>query len=58
MEDRALSQSTKKNNSHIIYLDSHLVTFWPNSTQQIPLSYSQELQSIHATANFEKADIL
>ena len=46
-----------KKNSHTIYLDSHLVTFWPNSTQQVPLSYSQELQSIHATVDFEKSYI-
>ena len=55
MEDR-VSHKVQKN-SHTIYLDSHLVTFWPNSMQQVPLSYSQELQSIHATVDFEKSYI-
>ena len=31
--------------------------FLPNSTDQVPLSYSQELQSIHATVDFEKTYI-
>ena len=38
MEDR-VSHKVQKS-SHVIYLDSHLVTFcMPNSTQQVPLSY-------------------
>ena len=55
MKDRVSHKVQKKQSCYIPR--QSFSNFLPNSTQQVSLSYSQELQSIHATVDFKKAYI-